>query len=461
MPSFPRSIATRLAFGYGLLVAAALGVLALVFYLGTIGAFDRTIDAKITGIDRRLAARYVDAPPDALVREIDRLLADGIDSDTEVYLLLDAGGKPLAGNLSVWPQPLPRSSTPIDARVVRDGRSTQARLIVSALAGGSTLVVGRDLSDRDAIRDMVWRSLALGALLALALSAGGAVYFRRRLEARVAAIRRTAREIEAGDLTRRIRMPDAGDNDEFGRLTGDINRMLDRIEHLVDGVRHVSNAIAHDLRTPLARIRNGLADAVSGQAAEPLRASAEEAIVRIDELTALFGKLLQIAEAESGVRPDSFAPIDLQAIARDLTELYEAAAEEKLVQLALAGEGPVPATGDRNLIASALDNLIDNAIKYAGPGARIEIGAYIGLGHANLVVRDDGPGIPEAELPRVRERFYRLDRSRHLPGNGLGISTVAAIATLHRGTLILENAEPGLRARLSLPLRESANLSES
>jgi signal transduction histidine kinase len=438
MISIPRSIAARLALGYGLLVAAALGVLALIFYLGTIGVFDRTIDAKITGIDRRLAARYANIPPASLVKEIHRLLADGIDSDTEVYLLLDSVGKPLAGNLSSWPALLPGGGLR-DADVVRDGRATRARLIATALDDGNVLIVGRDLSDRDAIRAMVWRSLAVGAALVLLLSAGGAVWFRRRLESRIAAIRRTANAIAAGDLSRRIGA-DAGavSTDEFGRLTADIDRMLDRIEHLVDGVRHVSNAIAHDLRTPLSRIRNRLADAVRGNAAAAaLGTAAESSIADIDALTALFEKLLQIAEAESGMRPASFAALDLQGIARDLVELYEASAEEKRIVLAFTGTGEVAVEGDRNLIASALDNLIDNAFKYAGAGARIEVDASVAEGLANLVVRDDGPGIPAAELPRVRERFYRLDRSRHLPGNGLGLSIVAAIATLHRGALIL------------------------
>lgn len=460
MPKLPRSIAARLALGYGLLVASALAVLAVVFYFGTIGTFDRTIDAKINRIDGRLRALYAQQSPAGLAREIDRLLADGIDSDTEIYLLTDAHGKVLAGNLAARPQAKPHGRL-FDTSVVRDGRATRARLLDSALGDGGFLVVGRDLSDRNAIRAMVWRSLTAGAVLVLLLSAGGAFWFRRRLEARIAAIRLTAREIEAGDLSQRIRVPEqARGDDEFDRLTADINRMLDRIEHLVDGVRHVSNAIAHDLRTPLNRVRNRLAESARAPDAA-LRDAVEDSIARIDELTALFEKLLQIAEAESGVQPASFTAIDLQAIARDLVELYEASAEDRKVSLVLTGAAAVPATGDRNLIASALDNLIDNALKYAVAGARIEVGAFANECGANLVVRDYGPGIPDTELARVRERFYRLDRSRHLPGNGLGLSSAVAIATLHRGTLVLENANPGLRVRMTLPLRANPILSKS
>jgi signal transduction histidine kinase len=233
--------------------------------------------------------------------------------------------------------------------------------------------------------------------------------------------------------------------------------MLDRIGHLMDGVRHVSNAIAHDLRTPLSRVRARLDEAVRRPStAASLREAATGAIESIDQLMLLFDKLLQIAEAESGMRAKSFEAVDLGAITKDMVELYDATAEERGVSLKPGGAGPVVAAVDRNLVASAVASLIDNAIKYAGPGATVEVGAYAQPRGAEIVVRDDGPGIPAAERPRVVERFYRLDHSRHLPGNGLGLSIVSAIATLHGGALRLEDAAPGLRARIVLPAGQAA-----
>jgi signal transduction histidine kinase len=243
-----------------------------------------------------------------------------------------------------------------------------------------------------------------------------------------------------------------GVEDEFSRLVGDINNMLDRIEHLMDGVRHVSNAIAHDLRTPLGRIRGALDEALRrGQSGPTLAAAARTAIAEIDELIRVFDRLLQIAEAESGARRQSFAPVRLDPVIADVVELYDAAAEERGSAL-LRDVDPAAATlGDRNLVASAVANLVDNALKYAGPGATVQVSARRRHDMVEIIVEDDGPGIPAADRPKVVERFCRLDASRHLLGNGLGLSIVAAIAQLHRGALHLEDAAPGLRARIELP----------
>jgi signal transduction histidine kinase len=235
--------------------------------------------------------------------------------------------------------------------------------------------------------------------------------------------------------------------------------MLDRIEALMEGVRHVSNSIAHDLRTPLSRVRSRLERALQGMA-EPqaLASDARLAIEDIDSLIGLFDKLLQIAAAEAGVRTRSFETLDVAAIARDIAELYEPVADEQGMLLAapdVKPGAPVLVRGDRHLIANALASLIDNAIKYARQGDRIDIGAaYVDEGtsrQAVLTVRDYGPGVPPDDLERVCRRFYRVDQSRHLPGNGLGLSTVTAIARLHDARLELRNVEPGLEVRIVFP----------
>jgi signal transduction histidine kinase len=272
-------------------------------------------------------------------------------------------------------------------------------------------------------------------------------------------IRRTAREIEAGDLSRRI--PVRGVEDEFSRLVGDINNMLDRIEHLMDGVRHFSNAIAHDLRTPLGRIRGALDEALRrGKEGASLASPARAAIAEIDELIRVFDRLLQIAEAESGTRRQSFAPVLIDPVIADVVELYDATAEQRSSVLRREVDPAVVTLGDRNLLASAVANLVDNALKYAGPGATVRVRTWRRLDTVAIIVEDDGPGIPAADRTRVVERFCRLDASRHLPGNGLGLSIVAAIAQLHGGALHLEDAAPGLRARIVLPAAAEACLGE-
>jgi signal transduction histidine kinase len=325
------------------------------------------------------------------------------------------------------------------------------------LPDGSILVVGRDMQDQREIEQLVWHALLAGGAAALLLAIGGAVLFRRQLEHRVSAIRRTAREIEAGDLTRRI--PISGVEDEFARLNRDINSMLDRIEHLMDGVRHVSNAIAHDLRTPLGRIRSRLEEALRpGNNTAQLAGTARFAIQQVDDLIQMLDRLLQIAEAEAGAQRASFTLVPLGSVISDVVELYDATAEAEGITLVSEIESDPVTLGDRNLLASALVNLIDNALKYAGSGAAVRVRAGLEPDTVSIVVQDDGPGIPSDERSRVVDRFYRLDRSRSLPGNGLGLSIVTAIASLHWGRLYLEDAAPGLIARIVLPRAEGATL---
>ncbi|MHA4868062.1 HAMP domain-containing sensor histidine kinase [Duganella sp. PWIR1] len=441
------SIAAKLVLGYGLLGIASIAAVSMVFYRGTIGVIDQNIDGKIVAQSERLLDNVAEG--DALKAEVRRLLGDGVDSDREIFLILDGDGTPVAGNLATWPG-VADSPDMVTAQVLRNGRSAPARLYLRPLVRGGTLIVGRDLSEEEAVREVIWRALLAGVCVSLMLTIAGALLFRRSIEARLGEIRRTAAQIEAGDLSPRI--PVTG-NDEFALLNHDINRMLDRIELLMEGIRHVSNAIAHDLRTPLSRIRGRLDDALRHEMTVPtLSAAAHHAIDDIDDLIRLFERLLQIAEAESGMRGRLFERLDLARVVADIGEMYEAIAEDDGIVLTVDAPDALHVDGDRNLLASAVASLLDNAIKYAGPGAAIHVRAGLYHGQAAISVQDNGPGIPEGERGKVTQRFYRLDKSRHMPGNGLGLSIVGATATSHGGRLVLEDGAPGLVARIVLPL---------
>jgi signal transduction histidine kinase len=443
------SVAARLALGYGILAAGSIAAVALLFYMGTVGVLERSIDTKITSISDHMVGTFRREGASALARAIRALLSDRVDSDTEIVLLLSADGQPLSGNMPGWTGPLPPFGCAVRANMLRDGQPVAVRVITRQLGDGSVLLIGRDLRELTALRVVIVRALLASFAISLLIVFGGALLFRRQIEWRISQIRLTTGQIEAGDLSRRI--PVVGE-DEFALLSRDINRMLDRIEHLMEGVRHVSNSIAHDLRTPLTRVRSRLDHALqSGARADALSDGARRAIEDIDGLIIVFEKLLQIAAAESGVRPTSFVRLDLFAIAVDIVDLYEAAAEERGVRLMVSGTGPVYANGDRDLLGNALASLVDNAIKYAGPGVSVEVSACTEAGAVSMAVRDNGPGVPTEELGRIAERFYRVDRGRHLPGNGLGLSIVGAIAQLHAGTLALSNLAPGLEARIVLP----------
>src|SRR6516165_6130781 len=455
MTRFWGTVAFRLALSYGLLAIGSMSVISAAFYSGTVGVLERSTDAKLLSLSKRLAEHFENRGDEGLRKEIEQLLVDGIDQDTEVYLLVAPDGRKIVGNIFGWTQKSAPLDSLTDLAVMRNGRPSVSRLLPWLLPDGSILVVGRDLQDQREIERLVWHSLLAGGAVALLLAIGGALLFRRQLEHRVGAIRRTALEIEAGDLSRRI--PVSAVDDEFARLNRDINHMLDRIEHLMDGVRHVSNAIAHDLRTPLARIRSRLEEALRpAETMTGLAGTARFAIRQIDELINMLDRLLQIAEAESGARRQSFTRVGLAAVISDVFELYDATAEAEGIALIDETEGDPVTLGDKNLLASATANLIDNALKYVGSGKTVRIRTTDERDTVSIVVQDDGPGIPAAERSRVVDRFYRLDQSRSLPGNGLGLSIVTAIASLHWGTLCLEDAAPGLLARIVLPRADAA-----
>ena len=444
------TVAFRLAMGYGLLVLCAVAIVSMILYLGTVGVMDREINAKIFGISDRLNKRFEDHGEAGVKQGIDQLLTDGVDFDTEVFLFVGPDGKKIIGNIDLVTGDAMRLNQLIDERVVRYGRASNSRLLSHEFSNGSVLVVGRDMQDVHEIKQLVLRSLGLGGILAVVIAVGGAVLFRNQLEHRVAAIRHTVLEIEAGDLSRRIPVLDS--NDEFTRLNHDINHMLDQIQHLMEGVRNVSNAIAHDLRTPLGRIRSLLDEALGQeQNAEKLSAAASHAIRQIDDLTVVFDKLLQIAEAESGTRRQSFEPVALKEIVTDVVEFYDAAAEAKGIRLTMGVEGEPVTLGDKDLLASATANLVDNALKYAGSDSIVRVSAVQERNTVSIIVQDNGPGIPEDERGKVMTRFYRRDQSRTQPGNGLGLPIVGSISQLHAGTFALEDASPGLTARIVLP----------
>jgi signal transduction histidine kinase len=455
MTRFWGTVAFRLALGCGLLAVGSMTVISAAFYFGTVGVLARSTDAKLLSVSNRLARHFESRGSEGLRNEIQQLLTDGIEQDTEVYLLVTPDGRKMVGNIFGWSQASAPPDRLTDLAVMRNGRPSLSRLLPRLLPDGSILVVGRDMQDQREIEQLVWRALLAGGAVALLLAIGGALLFRRQLEHRVGAIRRTAREIEAGDLSRRI--PISGVEDEFARLNRDVNNMLDRIEHLMDGVRHVSNAIAHDLRTPLGRIRSRLEEALRpGNSMTQLPGTIRFAIQQVDDLIQMLDRLLQIAEAESGARRQSFALVTLGSVIGDVVELYDATAEDEGITLVSEIEGQPVTLGDKNLLTSAIVNLIDNALKYAGSGATVRAQARQERDTVSIVVQDDGPGIPAAERSRVVERFYRLDQSRSLPGNGLGLSIVTAIASLHWGRLDLQDAAPGLIARIVLPRADAA-----
>ena len=448
---FRHSVVFRMSAGYGVLLLLSAALISAVFYVGTAGLIGRNIDTQLQTISRRLADVQRQRGIGALADEIGSLLNDDKESDTEIYLLLDSDGRKLIGNLTAWPAPasLAEGLQPID--VQRLGRRSRSRLLATRLTDGGLLLVGRDMNDVRRLERMILTALLLGGALTLLLAALGAVLFRRQLQRQLQLIHRATVEVAAGRLDRRIAT--GGSRDEFAIVARDINGMLEQIERLMDAAHNVSNAIAHNLRTPLGRIRAALEQALRApERAARLPQGAQFAIGEIDHLIVVLDKLLQIAEAESGVRRHDFELLEVRELLDDLAELYQPAAEAAGIALTHEVVGDPRILADRHLLAGTLANLLDNAFKYAGAGARVELRAVQQDEQVAITVQDDGPGVAPAALPRITERFFRAGAGdAHPRGSGLGLSIAEAVVSLHRGQLKLENTKPGLRVSLLLP----------
>ena len=454
------SVAFRLALNYALLAAVTAFVLVSVFYLQTVGTLKVVTERQIELGMQRMESQFALGGQAAVASAIGRAITDGKDSDSEIYLLVNPASEVVAGNMLELPQGLTDNHRINEFLVQRAGGESPGQLLLRLLPDGSKLVVGRDMQDQERLESLVGQASQAAGLAALLLVVIGTYIFRLELQRRISAIRRTTARVSAGDMTQRISQPEQ--DDEFARLNGDINQMLDRMENLMQGVRHVSNTIAHNLRTPLTRILARLRMA-QGPLATPqeMRETIATTLHDIEELNIVFEKLLQIAEAESGARRQGFADVALDTVVADVVDLYSAVAEEQDATLVFeplqpAGSAhPIVVSGDSDLLAGAIANLVDNALKYAGTGASVRLQTRVEGDEAVLLVEDDGPGIAPADRERIGTRFFR--RNPELPGYGLGLSSVFAVIHLHGGTHQLDDASPtasrpGLVVRIKLPL---------
>jgi hypothetical protein len=381
---------------------------------------------------------------------------------SNLYLLTTSAGEGLAGNVGSLASGIlekPGWTETVYRRIEDADTSEHFALVrILQLPGGFRLLVGRDLEERERIRDIVFAAGRWSIAIVVVLGLAGGFFVTRRVLKRVDAMTETTQTIMHGDLSGRL--PIAGTNDELDRLAGNLNAMLERIEALMYGLKEVSDNIAHDLKTPLTRMRNRCEEALRMSEDESqYRAALQNAIDESDALIRTFNALLLIARAESGQARDDMNEFDAAEIARDVGELYEPLADDKGLTLKVEASVAAPVRGNRELVSQALANLVDNAIKYAAPdggavnGAQPEI-VVRAAGEGDrilLTVSDPGPGIPAADRGRVVDRFVRLEQSRSLPGSGLGLSLAQAVAHLHGGELRLEDNDPGLRSVIALP----------
>ncbi|WP_372785469.1 ATP-binding protein [Phenylobacterium sp.] len=435
-----RSTSLRLAGLYTTVFALAVVALGAITLFSTRHALSEQFDARIRAESAALVQEY---RSEGLKGVVDAVHERDHTPGSLDFGLQGPSGEPLAGRLAT-------TRAAMGWSLLRRGgqaREEPVRLFAVALPDGYKLLVGDDEERIEALDGTVLRGFGMAFIGVVILGVAGGYALSGDVHRRLAAITGTAEAIIDGDLARRV--PVRGSDDDLDRLALTFNRMLDRIAALMESLRQVSNDIAHDLRTPLTRLRQKLE---AGLAAPPERGPAlEGALADLDSILDTFAALLRIAQIEGGARRAAFRPCDLASVARTVTEAFAPSAEEMHRALSLAAETGVIVDGDAELLTQMLVNLVENALRHAGPNTRIAVEVARRGRAATLLVTDNGPGVPEAERERLFDRFYRLERSRSTPGSGLGLALVAAVARLHGAEVELLDARPGLQARVTFP----------
>jgi signal transduction histidine kinase len=431
---------------FGVIVSAIFSYV----YLSTSSYVRSRSDRAIITEYSSLQGAYERSGRDGLIAVIQQRIADKSFADN-VYLLVDPSLAALAGNLRAWPSTVTaaRGWTEFRAGEPLQGATGRPlwRVMLETFPDGDRLLVGGDISELDSFSDQIRTAVISGVALIFVIAGVASILVTRRTVGRIEQINATSRAIMLSGLDKRI--PLRGTHDEWDRVAENLNLMLDRIETLMGEINQVSDNVAHDLRTPLTRMRGRLEKAYHSQRmAEDDQSLIGDTIADLDAVLRIFSSLTRIAQIETQARKGAFRTVNLVEIASEVVELYDAAAEPDGTRLIVVGDREVLVTGDRDLIFDAIANLVDNAIKHGRAGGQVVVANENIDGRPVISIADDGPGISADQHEHVFKRFYRLEHSRCTPGNGLGLSLVAAVARLHGARIELLDNAPGLKFKL-------------
>jgi signal transduction histidine kinase len=455
-----RLSSARLALLYTALVTLLTGLLLASVYLLTRSALEREISAVVRAEVEDLADELRLGGLDRLVATLE-LRTDSWGRTGAVFLLADREFHPVAGNLSEWPRDVPATpAAMVEFEIIARERDRRVLHPVEArierLSNGYWLLVGADTSERQ----NVLRRFGLATLWGIALTALcvwllGAAYARRTAR-RVRGYADTCESIMQGDLTQRLRVD--GPGDEFDALAAAVNAMLDRIEQQTTTLRAAFDSIAHDLRTPLYRLRVRLEEAQLRDGADgnahPSREAQEiigPALEELDRVQRTLATLLAIARAEAQGVTTHADNVDLASLTANLVELYAPGMRAAGLEVSCDATTPAPLTGNRQLLAQLITNLLENALKYVPAGGRVRVSVTSTPNLVELSVADNGPGIAAEDRAAALQPFVRVGDSARTSGSGLGLSLAAAVARLHRARLTLGDNAPGLIVRVEFP----------
>lgn len=446
-----QSLSFRLAFIYVALFCFSVSALLGLYYWISVRAPLGAVYAQVESEAQSMARVYILDGSAVLVHQL-HARARRMDDRKAFHAFIDGQGRVLSTNLPSWPAWTGERWLRIEADIYHDGDESdhEALVLDHRFNDGARLIVGRDVEDIDEIEEQLAATASWILFGTLLLGVLGGAQMSRAIGRRIEAINATARAVIAGDLSGRVAI--RGSGDDFDLLGETLNLMLSRIEELVEAVRRVSDNIAHELRTPLARLLVSLEELTTEEDEGRRRTLAEEAIGEAQRLHRLFDALLRIARIESGRHEVSPRPVDLMGLIRDAVDFHQPDAEAKSIRLTTGAAAVTTVSGDPDLLFQAVSNLIDNALKYTQPGGNVTVSVEAREREVMLSVSDSGVGIPASEHDRLTERFYRAEATRDLPGEGLGLSLVAAVAAQHRAQLRFLDNHPGTRVELIFPV---------
>jgi signal transduction histidine kinase len=440
-------------------IALLAGLLALLSNLAVIGfIYVRTHDEAVASLHRQVTEEskvLTDIYRTGGKAALDEAIQDTLsyaDPQTAVALL-DSNGRQLEGNLAEAPsiQSMQEGYRSAVIRLRGQPSPHQAEIVLSRLSLGQWLVSGRLVGEGLAFRVTLERSLLIALVVAGLLGLLCGVILAHYVSRRIGNIAAVANRISARDLSQRVPLSGAGDS--FDRLGMQINAMLDRISTLMHELRLLTDSLAHDLRSPVSRLR--AAAHAAAETSDP--AEQEELLTSVvrnaDALIRILTAVLEISRSEALTGRKQFAWFDVGELAAELTEMYDPLADERGASLNYdRPRRPVPLFGHRQLLAQAVSNLVENAIRYASGGGEIDVRVHPGEKQIRIEIADRGPGIPLDRREEALKRFGRLDSSRSDEGAGLGLALAESIAHLHDGELLLDDNRPGLLTTLELPV---------
>jgi signal transduction histidine kinase len=444
-----RLSSARLAMLFVAVFAIGVTLLLTAVYFLTARVLDREVDAVIRAEVDSLIDDYARGGLIRLAATLHRR-ADNWGRTGAVYLLTEANGYPIAGNLATWPREIISYGSwiefDIDASDSGGVTKHPVRAQTFRLPGGRRLLVGTDILERRQLASRLRTAMLWGVGSSVVLATLIGVGYSRRVRRRVAAIADTCRTIMHGNLAERL--PVEKSHDEFDELAVAVNQMLNRIQQQTEMLRTTFDSAAHDLRAPLYRARVRIEESLQHEdLSPPARDTMEATLAELDRVQRTLGTLLQIAQADGHGRDVATEEVDLALLAAEMVELYRPEAGTRNIGLEYAGAQHALLRGNRQLLAQAIVNLVENALKYVHDGGTVTVHVQQAEGETILTIADNGPGIPPEQHERILQPFVRLERDRNRIGSGLGLSLVAAVMRLHDASIELLDNEPGLRVR--------------